>query len=161
MKIEVQVVDYHDPQQGQDLVALLNDYALDAMGGGEPLAGDVTANLVARLAELDHAVSLICYVDGQPAGLTNAFYGFSTFKAKPLINIHDITVKSTFRGLGISQRMLAKLEDIARQKGCCKVTLEVLQGNTVAQNAYLKAGFAGYQLDPEMGDALFWQKSLV
>ncbi|MFO6423630.1 GNAT family N-acetyltransferase [Motilimonas sp. KMU-193] len=160
MKIDVKVVDYQHPQQGQDLVALLNAYALDPMGGGEPLAADVAANLVARLAELDHALSLICYVDGEPAGLTNAFYGFSTFKAKPLINIHDIAVNPAFRGLGISQLMLDKLEQIAREKGCCKVTLEVLEGNTVAQNAYRKAGFAGYELDPKMGRALFWQKSL-
>lgn len=160
MKIDVKVVDYQHPQQGQDLVALLNAYALDPMGGGEPLAADVAANLVARLAELDHALSLICYVDGEPAGLTNAFYGFSTFKAKPLINIHDIAVNPAFRGLGISQLMLDKLEQIAREKGCCKVTLEVLEGNTVAQNAYRKAGFAGYELDPKMGQALFWQKSL-
>ncbi len=160
MNIDVKIVDYHNPQDGQDLVTLLNAYAVDPMGGGEALTKDVADNLVARLAELDHALSLICYVDGQPAGLTNAFFGFSTFKAKPLINVHDIAVSPAFRGLGISQLMLTKLEQIAREKGCCKMTLEILQGNTVAQNAYRKAGFAGYELDPKMGQALFWQKNL-
>ena len=56
--------------------------------------------------------------------------------------------------------MLAVVEEIARKKGCCKITLEVLQGNRVAQNAYRKFGFDNYALDPEAGHAEFWQKSL-
>jgi ribosomal protein S18 acetylase RimI-like enzyme len=62
--------------------------------------------------------------------------------------------------MGISQKMLAKVEEIARQRGCCKITLEVLEGNEAAKGAYRKLGFADYQLDPEMGRALFWQKAL-
>ncbi|MDU0356030.1 GNAT family N-acetyltransferase [Paraglaciecola aquimarina] len=57
--------------------------------------------------------------------------------------------------------MLQKVEQIARQKDCCKITLEVLEGNEVAKNAYLKHGFAGYELDPEQGKAMFWQKVLA
>ena len=84
--------------------------------------------------------------------------GFSTFKCQPLINIHDLAVIKTFRGQGISQALLSKLEQLALKKGCCKITLEVLEGNIVAQNAYQKFGFAGYQLDPNMGKAMLWQK---
>jgi len=71
-----------------------------------------------------------------------------------------VIVLKEFRGLGISQLMLNKVEAIARQKNCCKLTLEVLQGNEPAQKSYLKHGFAGYQLDPKMGQAMFWQKPL-
>jgi ribosomal protein S18 acetylase RimI-like enzyme len=53
-----------------------------------------------------------------------------------------------------------KIEDLAISKGCCKITLEVLEGNQVAKSAYIKAGFKGYELDPEMGKAVFWEKSL-
>ncbi len=84
----------------------------------------------------------------------------STFKCKPLINIHDVVVLNEFRRLGISQRMLSKVEEIAKEKGCCKMTLEVLEGNKAAQNSYLKYGFEGYELDPAHGKALFWKKSL-
>ena len=77
-----------------------------------------------------------------------------------MINIHDVAVISEFRGLGISQRMLLEVEKIAREKGCCKITLEVLEGNEVARAAYLKYGFDGYELDPVLGKALFWQKTL-
>jgi ribosomal protein S18 acetylase RimI-like enzyme len=104
--------------------------------------------------------SLLCYVDGQPAGLCNCVEGFSTFKAKPLVNIHDIAVAPRYRGLGISHRLLEKTEAIARERGCCKLTLEVLQGNEVAQNSYRSFGFTGYELDAALGQALFWEKPL-
>jgi len=56
--------------------------------------------------------------------------------------------------------LLAEAEQIAIGLGCCKLTLEVLEGNAVAQAAYKASGFAGYQLDPKMGKAMFWQKKL-
>ena len=55
---------------------------------------------------------------------------------------------------------MAAVEQIARDKGCCKITLEVLQGNVVAQALYGKLGYAGYVLGDEGGHALFWQKKL-
>ena len=44
--------------------------------------------------------------------------------------------------------------------GCCKLTLEVLEGNKTAQAAYVANGFVGYQLVSEMGQAMFWQKKI-
>ena len=160
MKIDVFTLNYQDSQHDQDMLFLLDDYALDPMGGATALTQTVKDNLASELAKLPHAFSVICYVDGKPAGLANCFYAFSTFTCKPLINIHDLVVSSEFRGLGISQKMLQHVENIAIQKGCCKVTLEVLEGNQIAKNAYLKFGFAGYELDPQMGKALFWEKPL-
>lgn len=40
------------------------------------------------------------------------------------------------------------------------MTLEVLEGNQTAQAAYKKLGYAGYEIDPRLGKALFWQKQL-
>lgn len=159
-KINSVRVDYNNPQQGRDLVFLLDSYARDPMGGGEPLSQCVKDNLVAELLKRDFGLSLIAYVDNQPAGLLNAFEGFSTFACKPLFNVHDIIVLEQFRGLQLSQLLLQELETIARANGCCKITLEVLEGNSIAQRAYQKAGFAGYELDPQMGKAMFWQKKL-
>lgn len=160
MNIDVFTLNYQDKQQAQDLLFLLENYALDPMGGATPLSQSVKDNLTTELAKLSHAFSVICYVDGKPAGLANCFEMFSTFKCKPLINIHDLVVSAEFRGLGISQKLLQYVEEVATEKGCCKITLEVLEGNQVAKKAYLKFGFAGYELDPKMGKALFWEKSL-
>jgi GNAT superfamily N-acetyltransferase len=160
MNIEVLRADYLDPQQALDIVFLLNRYATDPMGGGEALSLHVQENLVASLASLPHAVTLLCYVDGRPAGLVNCFEGFSTFSCKKLLNIHDIAVLEEFRGLGLSQLLLEEVEAVARQRGCGKLTLEVLDGNEPAKAAYKKFGFDAYQLDPALGQALFWQKLL-
>jgi ribosomal protein S18 acetylase RimI-like enzyme len=160
MNIEVRRVDYLDERQARDLGHLLNCYALDPMGGGMPLSPPVQQNLAGELARLPHAFSFICYVDGEPAGLVNCFEAFSTFSCKPLINIHDIAVLADFRGLGLSQLILTEVEKIALEKGCCKITLEVLEGNIAAKNAYQKFGFDAYELDPSLGKAMFWQKPI-
>jgi ribosomal protein S18 acetylase RimI-like enzyme len=160
MNIEVKVVDYLDKEQSIDIGYLLDAYSKDQMGGSQSLSESVKLNLANELSKLPHAFSIICYVNNKPAGLVNCFEAFSTFKCKPLINIHDVIVVNEFRGLGLSQQMLSKVEEIAKQKGCCKITLEVLEGNKVAQNSYIKFGFAGYELDPVMGKALFWQRNI-
>jgi ribosomal protein S18 acetylase RimI-like enzyme len=160
MGIEIIIANYKDPQQASDIGDLLDSYARDPMGGGAPLAEGIKNNLAKELAKIPHAYSVIAYVDHRPAGLVNCFEAFSTFQCKPLINIHDVIVVEEFRGRGISQLMIAKVEQLAQEKGCCKLTLEVLEGNKIAQNAYKKLGFAGYELDPKMGGALFWTKSL-
>lgn len=160
MNIEIVKADYRNSGHARNIGYLLNYYAEDQMGGGVALSQAIRENIARELAKLPHAFSVLCYVDGEPAGLVNCFEGFSTFACKPLINIHDVIVISRFRGLGLCQRMLDKVETIARDKGCCKLTLEVLEGNDVARSAYQKFGFTGYELVPKMGNALFWQKSL-
>lgn len=160
MNIIILKADYHNEQHCKDLVDLLNGYAKDPMGGGTELSDYAKANITQQLAVTPGAISILCYVDERPAGLVNCFEGFSTFECKPLLNIHDVVVQDEFRGKGICQRMLEVVEKLATKRGCCKLTMEVLQGNHSAQSAYLKYGFASYELDPKMGKAMFWQKSL-
>lgn len=158
MNIELIDVDFKNPKHADDMITLLDHYAQDPMGGGNSLSMNAKKNLANELSKLPHAFAVITYADDKPAGLITCFEGFSTFACKPLISIHDIIVHTDFRGVGISQKLLEKVEEVAIAKGCCKITLEVLEGNTIAQNAYMKFGFAGYELDPVMGKAMFWQK---
>jgi ribosomal protein S18 acetylase RimI-like enzyme len=158
MNVEIMIADYLNKQHADDIAYLLNNYAKDPMGGGAPLSDFIKQNLALELSKIPHAFSVMCYVDGKPAGLINCFEAFSMFKCKPLINIHDIVVVKEYRGFGISQSMLTKVEERAKEKGYCKITLEVLEGNEIARNSYIKFGFDGYELDPKMGKALFWQK---
>jgi len=160
MTIEIVLVDYHNKKHAEDLLFCLNAYAIDPMGGGEPLKDSVIVTLIQRLQAQPNVFSFLAYVDGKPAGLINCVEGFSTFNAKPLVNIHDVVVLPDFRRMGITGKLINEVEQFARDKGCCKLTLEVLEGNKVAQAAYKKQGFAGYELDPKMGQAVFWQKSI-
>lgn len=160
MDVSVVKADYANPRHARAIPALLNEYAKDPMGGGSPLSDQVQQELVGKLAAIPHAFSVLAYVDGEPAGLVNCFEAFSTFACKPIINIHDVVVLAPSRGAGLSQKMLALVEEEARSRGACKVTLEVLSKNEVAKAAYEKFGFSGYELDPEAGVALFWEKKL-
>lgn len=145
---------------GEALLALMQAYATDTMGGNAPLRQAVVDTLVSQLAQRGDYLGIIAFIDNNPVGLVNCFEGFSTFAARPLMNIHDVIVTADFRGRGLSQRMLNTVEQRARERGCCKLTLEVLSNNTVAQGAYRKFGFAPYQLEEEAGQALFWQKTI-
>ncbi|MEJ2308431.1 MAG: GNAT family N-acetyltransferase [Gammaproteobacteria bacterium] len=158
--IHVRLADYSDAADAAAILQLMQAYARDPMGGGEALPQFTLDNLVASLDGMPGAFTLLAFEQQEAVGLMNCFTGFSTFKCKPLINIHDVIVVTTRRGRGIAGRMLQQVEAIARQRGCCKLTLEVLQGNLPAQCAYRKAGFAEYVLDPEAGHALFWEKLL-
>ncbi|WP_020207650.1 GNAT family N-acetyltransferase [Gilvimarinus chinensis] len=157
--ITITRADYHDPQHGYDIVSLLDAYARDPMGGGQPLSTFTREHLIARLAQYE-AISLLAYDDEQAVGLLNAFTGFSTFACKPLINIHDLAVLPDYRGRGISLLLLDEIENIARENDCCKLTLEVLSENKIAASAYKKFGFSGYELAPEAGRAEFWEKKV-
>ena len=161
MAVDIVRVDYRDPKQGADLVTLLDTYARDPMGGGTPLSDDLRADLLPRLAALSNAFSMIAYDDDTPVGLANCFTGFSTFAARPLVNIHDLVVDSAHRSKGIGRALFASIEALAAEMGACKVTLEVLSGNQPAKALYRSLGYGDYQLDPESGHALFWQKRLA
>lgn len=162
MKIieEIIIADLENQQHADAVVFLLNEYAKDEMGGGKALSEYVKNNLIAALKSQPGAHSILIFIDGKPAALANCFEGFSTFACKPLLNIHDFAVVPEFRGRGLAKKLMEKIEEIAHSRHCCKITLEVLEGNKIAQAAYKSCGFAGYELDPKMGRAMFWQKKL-
>ncbi len=158
----VQVVraDYANPAHAGALIELLDIYAQDQAGGGHPLSDFAKNNLVGELAKRPQAFSVLAFDGGQAVGLTNCIEGFSTFACRPLVNIHDVSVRPSHRGQRVGEKMLALVEEIARERGACKLTLEALQGNVGAIKLYERIGFAGYQLDPAMGQARFFQKWL-
>jgi ribosomal protein S18 acetylase RimI-like enzyme len=162
--IRVVRADYANPIHAAALVMLLDAYASDPMGGGEPLSDFAKTNLVPSLAARPQAYTVLAFAsvdDSVPVGLVNGIEGFSTFKCQPLVNVHDVAVLPGYRGQRIGEQMLELVETIARERGACKLTLEVLSGNTGAERLYRRVGFAYYELDPAMGQAGFMQKWLA
>jgi GNAT superfamily N-acetyltransferase len=160
MTLHILPVDYHDAAHCSALVMLLDAYAQDPMGGGQALPQDVKARLCDDLAARTDAASFIAWRNDVPVGLVNCIEGYSTFKARPLMNIHDIAVLPGHRGAGVGRALLAAAEQHAKDRGCCKLTLEVLTGNARALKSYLGFGFEPYALDPDAGQASFMQKWL-
>ena len=186
--IEVIPIDLGDPSHVEGLQAMLREYALSPQGGASALQDEALARLPRLLADRAHYVGWLAWLRGPdpvrasssltepqampgPAGasaipaserpcigLLNAFEGVSTFRAQPLLNIHDIAVTASWRGRGVGRALMAAAEAYAKARGCCKLTLEVLEGNTRAIGLYRSAGFDPYELDPAMGRALFFEK---
>ncbi len=160
--------DLNNPNHANAVLKMLNEYAMDPMGGGEPLSDFVVANLINTLRKRSDTYIVLAFdatLDAtwdvtKPVGMVMSFEGFSTFACQPLLNLHDVVVSNAYRGKGVLRSMFAKVEEIARRLGCCKLTMEILEGNKHAMAAYRAHGFAGFELDPEMGQAVFWQKKL-
>jgi len=158
--VKIVRANYEDPAHAAALVAMLDAYARDPAGGGEGLSDHARKHLVAALASRPTAFSVLAFDGTQVVGLTNCIEGFSSFACKPLVNVHDLAVAASHRGRRIGEQMLALVEQIARERGACKITLEVLSGNQSANKLYARYGFASYQLDPALGQAQFLQKWL-
>jgi len=143
------------------MIALLDGYARDVMGGSKALSEEVKARLPADLAARPSALVLLAFEGDEPVGLAIAFEGYSTFAAAPLLNLHDFAVAPAFRGRRIAALLLERLEAEAVERGCCKITLEVLEHNRRARSVYSAAGYESYELLPEQGKALFLHKRLT
>jgi ribosomal protein S18 acetylase RimI-like enzyme len=145
----------------QDAVlSLIDAYAQDPMGGGHPLADEARGRLIAGLRDHPTTLIFLAYLDARPVGVAVCFRGFSTFAAKPLINVHDLGVLPDCRGHGIGRHLLQAVERKARALGCCKLTLEVLENNQRARKLYASFGFDQLVYQKDAGGALFLVKPL-
>ena len=158
--IKILRADLTNPKHADALVALLSRYAQDPMGGNEELSDFTKANLAKEILKRTDTTVTLAFEDENPVGIINCIEGFSTFNCKPLINIHDVYVGSECRGKGVATMLLDAAKELAIEKGCCKVTLECLEGNEPAIAAYSKYGFKAYELDPKMGKAMFMEMKL-
>ncbi len=163
-RLTIRPVDFEQAADTAAFLFLLDHYMRSPTGNGRPMDDALRARLPAELRRRPNVLSFIAWLDDEgeprPAGLINCVEGFSTFAGRPLLNVHDIVVHHDFRRRGIARALLTHAETVARSRGCCKLTLEVLEGNSGAHRAYLEFGFQPYQLDPAMGAALFMEKKL-
>ena len=158
--IQIVEADYADEAHCAAIPNLLNAYAKDLLGFRKALDDEVLNNLVNGLKAFPTAIVLLAKVDGAYVGMTICYLGFSTFNAQPLINIHDFMVLEAYRNRGVGKALLWEVERIARERQCCKITLEVQMKNTAARSIYQSFGFKMSFLDPEAGEQLSLTKTL-
>ncbi len=144
----------------QAVVELIDAYAADPMGNGQPLPPEVRGNLIDGLRRHPTTLIFLAWQDNRAVGIAICFRGFSTFHARPLLNIHDLAVLPDCRGAGIGRRLLDAVADKAAQLNCCKLTLEVLENNHRARRLYEAAGFAQARYHESAGGSLFYAKPL-
>lgn len=144
MNLRIFDTDLADTLDAERALDVLDSYASDPVGGGQPLAHDVRARLPSMLRELPTSLVLVAAVDDRYVGIAVCFFSISTFRAKPLLNVHDLAVVPEYRGKGIVRALLQAAEARARQKGCCKLTLEVQDDNARARALYRSFGFEDF-----------------
>lgn len=157
--VEIVEAELDRPDHADAVLALTETYATDPMGGGAPLPAGVRNRLIEGLREHPTTVILLAYVEGEPAGIATCFVGFSTFSARPLLNIHDLAVVPEHRGRRIGWELLSAVERKARELGCSKLTLEVGDTNTKAKALYERAGFS-QPAGTDAGRLVFFTKDL-
>jgi GNAT superfamily N-acetyltransferase len=141
-------------------LALLNAYAMDPMGDGRPLSEAVRRELIPGLRRHPATMVFLALQGAAPVGLAVCFLGFSTFAARPLVNISDYFVLPEMRGAGVGRRLLEAVERRAWELGCCKVTLEVQENNARAKRVYAAAGFSQAVYVAEAGGSICMVKGL-
>ena len=158
--VEIVEADLTREEHQEAVIELIDAYAMDPMGNGEPLAPEVRNALIPGLQQHPTTIIFLAFLGGNAAGIAVCFRGFSTFNARPLINIHDFAVLPAYRGHSVGRGLLAGVERKARNLGCCKLTLEVQENNHRAQRVYVAAGFSRAEYQEAAGGALFFSKPL-
>src|SRR5690606_13386950 len=98
-------------QAVRDLTAA---YGMDPMGNDGPLPAESLERLIPALQAHPTTHILLAYLDDRPVGIATCFLGFSTFAARPLLNLHDLAVLPECRGRGVSRELLRAVEEKAR-----------------------------------------------
>lgn len=159
-EIRVVEADLENEKHQDAVVHLVNAYARDPMGNGRDLPEDVRRALIPGLRQHPTTLILLAFHGEEPVGIAVCFLGFSTFAARPLINVHDLAVLPAYRSRGVGRRLLEQVEIEAHALGCCKITLEVKDDNHRAQNLYRALGFELGAPDGPVGRMWFVQKRL-
>lgn len=119
----------------------LNAYARDPMGAGAPLPDGHGERLLRDLSQRPGTHVLLAECGADTVGFATCFLGYSTFQARPLLNVHDIAVLPAWRRRGVGRLLLDAISELAGSLGCCRITLEVRDDNLGARGLYENAGF--------------------
>ena len=98
-------VDLDDPEHQAAVLAMTRAYARDPMGNGRDLPAEIQQALVPGLRAHPTTLIFLAYRGDEAVGIVTCFVGFSTFAARPLINIHDLHVAKDHRGRGIARSL--------------------------------------------------------
>ena len=86
-----------------------------------------------------HFECLIAEKNDSAVGLALFFHSYSTFTGRPCLYLEDLIVSETVRGQGHGQRLVARLAEIALERGCARVDFSVVSWNP-ARKFYARLG---------------------
>ena len=86
-EIGIVEADLNDPRHQSAVLCMMDAYSADPMGDAKPLSDFARLNLISGLRTHPTTLVFLAFRGDQPCGIATCFRGFSTFAAKPLINI--------------------------------------------------------------------------
>jgi ribosomal protein S18 acetylase RimI-like enzyme len=155
MSVKVVLADLANAAHQAAIVDLLDMYCRDEFGDGRALSPQARESLIPGLVKHGGARVFLSYDGERPTGVAICLIGFSSFRGKPLINIHDVAVSPEARGQGVGRQLLKAVEQHAKALGCGKVTLEVRSDNVRAMGLYQSVGFR-----PSEPETFFWTQKV-
>ena len=141
MTIEISDMDFGDAAAVNGFLSVLREYSQGEGAGNQGIPPEKLERLPNQLVQFPTAKVVIASEEGNVVGIAVCIRGFSTFKAKPILNIHDLAVLRSHRGQGIGKKLIDAVKARAEKIGCCKVTLEVIESNEAAHRLYTRQGF--------------------
>lgn len=85
---------------------------------------------------------LVARESGRVLGMINILYTVSTALGGPVAVFEDMIVSPASRGAGIGTALLGHAIELARSKGCRRITLLTDSDNDAAHRFYLRQGFS-------------------
>lgn len=134
---------------GATLHALLTELAAFEQGSVDATAADLERD---GFGETPLFEALLAEQDGRAIGMLTYLPLYSSWRGRPALLIHDLYVRADARGTGAGKALIARLGDIGRERGCCRIDVNVLDWNERARAFYAGLGFAhnegwlGYRL---------------
>ena len=95
--LQILEADLNNAEDQAVVLGMTRAYARDPMGNGRDLPEEVAEQLVEALQAHPTTIIFLALRADQPVGIVTCFVGFSTFAARPLINIHDLYVTGDCR----------------------------------------------------------------
>jgi GNAT superfamily N-acetyltransferase len=154
--VEIIQCDFKNPEHTTAFFELLTEYMEHPMGDATELSSTQKNTLIHELSIHPTVKILLLKYNTHIVGAATCFKNFSTFKAAPFINVHDLIISQAYRRKGLARELLSGIITMAKETNCCKVTLEVRTDNEAAMALYRSIGFG--ECDPPMK---FWQLPLI
>ncbi len=97
--------DLEDPHHQTSLMEMVEAFSADPFGAGRPLPESARAGLIDGLREHPTTLVFLAFEAEAPIGMAICFRSFSTFAARPVVNIHDFFASEKARGRGVSRAL--------------------------------------------------------
>jgi GNAT superfamily N-acetyltransferase len=107
---------------------------------GTPAEGELR-QVYERYLERSDVVALVAEVDGRVTGFCDLEFRTRLNFAEPQAWIPDLVVTEAGRSRGVGRALLARAEEIARERGCWSMSLESATWRTRAHAFYAREGW--------------------